>query len=113
MLQPALFYGARLAADLPDEMWNRERHVGDTALWTASGSLGDEVNKVTYKTPDYMLSSAQDYHPGEKGFQQHIWQATFGPAAVVFVTHPPCMSEEGSHRPNFFHGNVILPLVAQ
>ena len=104
---------ANIAADLPDEMWNRERHVGDAALWKASGSLGDEINKVTYKTADYMLCSAQDYHPGEKGYQQHIWQATFGPAAVVFVTHPPCMSEEGAHRPNFWHGNFVLPRVAQ
>jgi hypothetical protein len=45
--------------------------------------------------------------------QQHIWQATLGPDAVVFVTHPPCMSLEGSHRPNFWHGNVVLPRVAQ
>ena len=31
-------------------------------------ATGDwEVNKVTYKTPDYMLCSAQDYHPGESG----------------------------------------------
>ncbi len=102
-----------IAADLPDEMWNRERHAGefDESLDRASGSW--EVNKVTYKTPDYMLCSAQDYHPGEHGYQQHIWQATLGPDAVVFVTHPPCCSEEGSHRPNFWHGNVILPRVAQ
>ncbi len=104
---------AAIAADLPDEMWNRERHVGDAALWQAGGLLGNEVNKVTYKTADYMLCSAQDYHPGEKGYQQHIWQATLGPGAVVFVTHPPCMSEEGAHRPNFWHGNFILPRVAQ
>jgi hypothetical protein len=71
------------------------------------------VNKVTYKTPDYMLCSAQDYSPGESGYQQHIWQATLGPEAVFFVTHPPCLSEEGSHRPNFWHGNVVLPRVAQ
>ena len=32
---------------------------------------------------------------------------------MVFVTHPPCVSEEGSHRPNFWHGNVTLPRVAQ
>jgi hypothetical protein len=32
---------------------------------------------------------------------------------VTFVTHPPCVSEEGSHRPNFWHGNVILPRAAQ
>jgi len=102
-----------IAADLPEEMWNRERHAGEMeeACDRASGSW--EVNKVTYKTPDYMLCSAQDYHPGERGYQQHIWQATLGPDAVVFVTHPPCMSEEGSHRPNFWHGNVVLPRVAQ
>jgi hypothetical protein len=60
-----------------------------------------------------MLCSAQDYHPGEKGYQQHIWQATMGPDAVVFVNHPPCASEEGAHRPNFWHGNYVLPRVAQ
>jgi hypothetical protein len=74
---------------------------------------GEEVNKVTYKTPDYMLASAQDFHPGEKGYQQHIWQATFGPDAVVFVNHPSCVSENGAHRPNFWSGNYVLPRVAQ
>jgi hypothetical protein len=55
----------------------------------------------------------QDYRPGQAGIQQHVWQATFGPDAVVFVTHPPCLSEDNSHRPGFWHGNVILPRVAQ
>ncbi|HSR35301.1 MAG TPA: hypothetical protein VLY63_32425, partial [Anaerolineae bacterium] len=102
-----------IAADLPEEMWNRERHGGEfeQELDRASGSW--EVNKVTYKTPDYMLCSAQDYRPGERGSQQHIWQATMGPDAVVFVTHPSCSSEENSHRPAFWHGNVVLPRVAQ
>jgi hypothetical protein len=102
-----------IAADLPDEMWNRERHGGELEAWCDLAAGSWEVNKVTYKTPDYMLSSAQDYHPGEKGVQQHVWQATFGPDAVVFVTHPPCLSEESSHRPGFWHGNVVLPRVAQ
>jgi hypothetical protein len=94
-----------IARHLSDEMWNRERHV--------VGADGDEVNKVTYKTPDFMLASAQDYHPGARGYQQHVWQATMGPDAAVFVTHPPNVSEEGAHRPNFWHGNVTLPRVAQ
>jgi hypothetical protein len=102
-----------IAADLPEEMWNRERHAGQLEEWCDRATGEWEVNKVTYKTPDYMLCSAQDYHPGESGVQQHIWQATLGPDAVVFVTHPPCLSEEGSHRPNFWHGNVVLPRVAQ
>ncbi|HOU14635.1 MAG TPA: hypothetical protein PKZ84_16130 [Anaerolineae bacterium] len=96
---------ADIATDQRDEMWNRERHVINAA--------GDEINKVTYRTPDYMLASAQDYRPGEKGYQQHIWQATFGPDAVVFVNHPPVISEDGAHRPNFWAGNYILPRVAQ
>jgi hypothetical protein len=102
-----------IATDLPEEMWNRERHTGefDEALDLKTGSW--EVNKVAYKTPDYMLCSAQDYCPGERGSQQHIWQATMGPDAVVFVNHPPCVSKEGSHRPNFWSGNVILPRAAQ
>jgi hypothetical protein len=102
-----------IAADLPDELWNREHHAGTLEAWCDRATGDWEVNKVTYKTPDYMLCSAQDYQPGESGVQQHIWQATFGPDAVVFVTHPPCLSEDNSHRPGFWHGNVVLPRVAQ
>lgn len=104
---------ARIAADRPEAMWARERHAGEMEAWCDRATGPWEVNKVTYKTPDYMLASAQDYHPGEPGYQEHIWQATLGPDAVVFVTHPPCTSEEGSHRPGSWHGNVVLPRVAQ
>jgi len=104
-----------VAIDKPEEMWNRERHgvgsKGETI--DADDGLTWGVDKVTYKTPDYMLASAQDYHPGDKGCQEHIWQATMGPDAVVFVTHPPLVSEDDSHRPNFWHGNYVLPRVAQ
>jgi hypothetical protein len=103
----------QIAADRPEELWSRERHAGVLEEWCDRASGAWEVNKVTYKTPDYMLCSGQDYHAGEPGYQEHVWQATMGPDAVVFVTHPPCMSEEGSHRPNFWHGNVVLPRVAQ
>ena len=101
-----------IALSLPEEMWNRERHIvsdlsGDPA------SLERAVNKVTHKTPDYMLCSAQDYHPGEKGNQEHIWQATLGPTAVVFVSHPGCSSEDEARWPNFWAGNAALPRVAQ
>lgn len=102
-----------IATSLPEEMWNREQHTGDLEDFKNSGSRGTGVNKVTYKTPDYMLCSAQDWHPGEKGYQQHIWQATLSPMATVFTTHPPCAAEDGSHRPNYWHGNETLPRVAQ
>lgn len=104
---------ATIASDLPEEMWNREHHTGTEEDFRNSGSLGMGVNKVTYKTPDYMLCSAQDWHSGEKGYQQHIWQATLSPMATIFTTHPPCAAEDGSHRPNYWHGNETLPRVAQ
>lgn len=104
---------AAIALDQPAEMWNRERHAGEMEEATDCATGAWEVNKVTYKTPDYMLASAQSYRPGEAGYQQHIWQATMGPDAVVFVTHPACSNDDNSHRPNFWHGNAILPRVAQ
>ncbi len=102
-----------IATDAPEALWSRERHAGELEQWCDVATGAWEINKVTYKTPDYMLCSAQDYQPGQSGYQQHIWQATMGPDAVVFVTQPPCVSEENSHRPGFWHGNVVLPRVAQ
>jgi hypothetical protein len=104
---------AAIAADEPEELWNREQHAGSLESWCDRSKGEWTVNKVTYKTPDFMLSSAQDYAAGRPGYQQHIWQATLDAGAVVFVTHPPCVSEEGSHRPNSWHGNVVLPRAAQ
>ena len=46
------------------------------------------ANTYTYKTKDYMLSTAQAHHPGAFGDQQHIWQATLSPEVTVFTTHP-------------------------
>jgi hypothetical protein len=104
---------ADIAADLPEEMWNRERHTRAERGWLAWFARRSEVNKVTYKTPDYMLSSAQDYRSGKRGKGEHIWQATMGPDAVVFVTHPPNMSDKDSQSPSFWLGNAVLPRVAQ
>ena len=70
----------------------------------------EEVNLYTYKTADYLLSSAQDYRPGYGGDQQHIWQATLGPSAVCFTTHP-------GHKENtsagYWVGSGTLPRAAQ
>lgn len=93
-----------ISVSIPEEFWSQECHAVNA---------GQVVNKVTYKTPDSMLCSAQDYYPGEKGRQEHIWQATLGAAATVFVTHPACTSEDDSRQPNFWAGNAILPRVAQ
>jgi hypothetical protein len=97
---------AAIAADQPDEFWSQEQHaVGD--------DVGTAINKVTYKTPDAMLCSAQDWRPGEDGDQEHIWQATLSPAVTVFTSHPACTSEGNARHPGYWHGNATLPRVAQ
>jgi hypothetical protein len=95
-------------------------HIADIAIDQAKDILNTERHKgtpdailVTYKTADYLLSSVQDYRPGEKGSEEHVWQATMGPEAVIFSNHPACVSEAEAHRPGWWRGNAVMPRVAQ
>lgn len=66
-----------------------------------------EANIYTYKTPDYMLSTAQDYRKGMGGDQHHIWQASLAPEAICFTTHP---GGYGLTAPDaYWHGNGFMP----
>ncbi|MFX1411799.1 MAG: hypothetical protein ACFFA6_15745 [Promethearchaeota archaeon] len=78
--------------------------------WDVTRNTREEVNIHTYRTPNYMLSAAQDYRPGYGGDQQHVWQATLGPNAVCFTTHPP---RRVGRSPNYWTGSGTLPRVAQ
>jgi hypothetical protein len=103
----------RIARDQPEALWSREHGRGTFEDLYDAKEGSWEVDKVTFKTHDGMLCSAQDWEPGGLGNQQHIWQATLGPDALVFTTHPACSSTEGSRRPGYWHGNYTLPRVAQ
>lgn len=78
--------------------------------WDVCRNTREEVDIITCRTPDYMISSAPDYRSGFGGDQQHIWQATFGPNAVCFTTHP-VHSDAGT--PDTWAGSGLLPRVAQ
>jgi hypothetical protein len=72
-----------------------------------------EARVQTYRTGDGMLSSVRDYRPGSPGYQQHVWQATLGPDAVVFTNHPGGDEGDLTGRPNFWAGNGVLPRAGQ
>ncbi len=78
--------------------------------WDLCRNTREEVNIQTYRTPDVMLSCAQDYRPGYGGDQQSIWQATLGPDAVCFTTHPARLI---GPSPNYWTGSGVLPRAAQ
>ncbi len=66
-----------------------------------------QVDIYTYKTPDYMLSCAQDFRKGRMGYQQHPWTASLGGRALVFTNSPG--SNDYTSRPNQLAGNLNLP----
>lgn len=91
----------------------RTRTLGPLARaleWDLCRNTREAVNVYTYRTPDYMLSCAQDYRPGYGGDQQHIWQATLGPDAVCFATHPAKLA---GASPNYWAGAGQLPRAVQ
>jgi len=84
----------------------------------AALELMKEVNTYTYRTADYMLSSAQDYRKGARGNQYHAWQATFDANAQVFTTHPAVPPRENTEwrddpDPGNWTGTASMPRSAQ
>jgi hypothetical protein len=76
----------------------------------------ERANTLTYKTKDYMLSTAQKYHPGFFGDQQHIWQATMPGQINIFSTHPGSPMFDDAARnfsPSYWVGNGINPHAVQ
>ncbi len=98
---PAVIHA--IATDPETEVWARSRQA----------AAATEVNTVVYRTADFMLSSAQDYRPGQRGAREHIWQATMSPEALVFTTHPGSFSQADSRDAGWWRGNASLPRVAQ
>jgi len=93
-----------IALDRWPDMLSRERqHIADN----------EYVNTVTFKTPDYLLASAQDYRAGQRGRREHIWQATLGYDAIVFTNHPTSFSDADARQAGWWCGNGSLPRVAQ
>ena len=80
------------------------------------GMVLERANVLTYRTPRYLVSSAQSYRPGEFGDQQHVWQASLPGGVNVFSTHPGSTGYEGQGRPetpSAWIGNGINPDVGQ
>ncbi|MBX3027267.1 hypothetical protein KF840_20410 [bacterium] len=80
--------------------------------------LLEEVNTYTYRTADYLLSSALDHRPGALGGQIHAWQATFGADAILFTQHPAVPIVQSTAwrddpDPGYWTGEASLPRSAQ
>ena len=74
-----------------------------------------EVNTYTWRSPDAMLSTAQDHRFGMFAEQHHAWQATLGADAIVFTTHPKNEPQTGTEWPDddgYWTGTGSMPASA-
>lgn len=81
-----------------------------------NGVAIQRANVQTYKCKNYMLSTAQNYHPREFGDQQHVWQLSLKNGINIFSTHPGCAMFDDSARnfsPSFWVGNGVNPFAFQ
>jgi len=102
----------RIGAHLPDLLITQARAKGDYRLRHDLREDGWDARTITRRTPDYLLSACVDHRLNEIGIQEHLWQATFSPEAVIFTNYPGNSQEHGNARPNFWAGSVRLPRVA-
>lgn len=70
-------------------------------------------NTYTFKTRDYTLYAAQNYHPGTFGDQQHVAGMNIGNNFSIFHTHPALEEGVNSQSPNYWVGYGHLPDVGQ
>ncbi len=70
-------------------------------------------NTYTFKTADFSLYSAQNYHPGTYGDQQHVAGMNIGNSFSIFHTHPALEKGKPAQSPNYWVGYGHLPHVGQ
>lgn len=78
-----------------------------------NGTAIQKGNTYTYKTKDYSMYSAQNYHPGTYGDQQHIFGLNIKNHFSIFHTHPALPKYKKHHSPNYEVGYGHFPHVAQ
>lgn len=77
-----------------------------------NGAALERANIYTYKTADYVMSTAQKYRPGNFCGQQHIWTMSITDELSIFTTQPAKRFGKGG-SPSYWIGNGRNPHSAQ
>jgi len=90
--------------------------ISNIARLQTDGIAIRKAHTYTYRTPNYMMYTAQSYCPGEYGDQHHIFGVTLRNDLMVFHSHPAVEEgEKGVHTnsPNYWVGYGHFPHSAQ
>jgi hypothetical protein len=77
-----------------------------------NGSVIQRANVYTYRTPNYSMYTAQNYHPGDFGDQHHVFGVTLSNELSVFHNHPALPAGEkpvSGNSPTYWVGYGRLP----
>lgn len=67
-----------------------------------------------YKSKDYALASAINFHPTIEGLQQHLMNVSLtGDGTVIWINHPGEKVFSGKNRPSYWAGNGVMPHIEQ
>ena len=89
--------------------WDEE----ESMIFKNTQGKNNFVDLYLYKNRDYLITSALDFKPAKKGYQEHISQLTIDAEALCWVNHPGENVKIGFGRPSYWAGNGYLPKVAQ
>ncbi len=76
------------------------------------GNAIQRANTYTYKTNSFSMATAQNYHPGSYGDQQHVFSTTLSNELSIFVSHPAVWPEDkgpNGNSPTYWVGYGHLP----
>ena len=86
---------------------------GMALSWKSTHGYKGYADVTVYKTSGYLLSAANDFNPGRRGFQEDVIHAVLGAEAHVWITHPGEFALYGQARPSYWAGSGTLPRADQ
>ncbi len=84
---------------------------GNGLYWKSTHGYNGYADITVYKTSSYLLSAANNFCPGRRGFQEDVVHAVFSADEHVFINHPGEFALFGYSRPSYWAGSGTLPRV--
>lgn len=80
-------------------------------LWKSTHGYDGYADVSVYKTSSYLMSAANSFNPGRRGFQEDVFHLVMGADEHIWVNHPGEFALYGQARPSYWAGSGTLPQV--
>ena len=86
---------------------------GKALWWKSTHGYNGYADVTVYKTSSYLLSAADSFNPGRRGFQEDVIHCVMGAEEHVWINHPGEHAPFGQARPSCWAGSGTLPEAVQ